>query len=215
MLDQVREVLERELPPEHAELVATYKVDALLHAREGGPWEAIHSAEKAIAIGTRVWNEDHPFVLNAEITLARAEGRIRHFDRALARFPRVVDQLEAAYGEHPMVAIAFHAWAELDLRTETHLGRAAEHARHAFELYRKTYPEHGAGFALTLFEVLVASRHWVEAGEVAEEVDSLVPQRSRQRMAATLADAFQGVGDHRAARPWLERAREMSSDETT
>jgi tetratricopeptide (TPR) repeat protein len=212
-IDRATEVIERELPSEHPDVIAALKVDAMIHLREKSYSAALRLADRAVSLGKRVWDSDHAFVVAAEMIVGSAEMRLGMHRQAAKRLARVRSALAQAYGEHPLVAIAYTNQATCELSRNSNLQRAEELARTGLAMYRRTYPDRGGAMAWTLFEILYAANRLVDAGELANEVDQLVTPRTRQAMAARLANAFVRLGEYKGALPWLERARDASESD--
>ncbi|MBA3458473.1 MAG: tetratricopeptide repeat protein [Deltaproteobacteria bacterium] len=212
LIDHAREVLERELPPEHEEIVAVFKVSAMLYNIEGGYHKAIGDAERAVKIGGRIWSEDHPFVVTAELSIANAELSLGEHRRAGKRLPAMIKSLQRDLGDHPMVAIALCLHADVELAAGSNFQRAEQLVRRGMAIYRETYgddvPE---GMVWTLFQILFESRQIVEAGEYAQEAGEL-SRGLHLAMAGKLANYLTQVRDYPNALPWIERARDLCDD---
>lgn len=212
LIDHARHVLERELPPEHEEIVAAYKVSAMLYNMEGGYHKAIGDAERAVKIGRRIWSDDHPFVVTAELSIANAELSLGEHRRAGKRLPAMIKSLQRDLGDHPMVAIALCLHADVELAAGSNFQRAEQLVRRGMAIYRQTYgddvPE---AMVWTLFQILFESRQIVEAGEYAQAAGEL-SRGLRLAMAGKLANYLTQVRDYPNAVPWIERARDLSDD---
>lgn len=215
LIDRAIGVLERELPPEHPDLVAALKVDALLHLRDRSYWAAIRSAERAVDLGRRIWDVDHPFVASAELTLAAAEIEVGQRKRAAQRYTRIVVNLERAYGDHPLVGIALSQHASALHGARDNYQQALALSRRGFDLYQRVYPNHGFALGWRLFTLLLDAGRPVDAAELARELDPKATRLNRFNLASRLANAFWKLRDHRAAQPWVERARDTCDDPAT
>ena len=212
ILDRAVDVIERALPPEHPDVVAALKVDAMIHNAEGTYHAAIGLAERAVKLGTRIWDEDHPLVASPELTIAGAELRLGEHKRALKRMPAVVKRLQRGYGEHPLVAIAMSKQAHIELELGSNFQHAETLIRAAMAMYRKTYPPMPVFMGWILFQILFESRQIVEAGELVLELGDRPSQRQRAAMAGKLANYLVKLGDYPRAIPWLERTRDLVED---
>ena len=134
------------------------KVDAMIHLWHGASADAIRLGERAVAMGKRCWDLDHPFVATAELIVTGALLRVHDVPsvhEAAKRLPRIVDVLRSSDGDHPMLAIALHQQAKAaHARGQDEL--AEQLAHDSFELYRCTYPVKGLTFGRTLVEILLA-----------------------------------------------------------
>ncbi len=211
-LDRATLVLERELPDSHPEVIHGLKVDALLHLYEGSPEPARVIATRAVERATRQWSADHPFTTGAELTLAAAELRTGKLGEAGKRLPAIVERLEAAYGEHPLVALALTRHAQLEQQRARRFDLAEQLARRAVAIYKRFYPAHYASVAWTLFEILMEGNRPVDAADLAIELEPIATKRLRAAMAARIGNALVKVRDYRQALPWLDRARDASED---
>ncbi len=207
------ETLERLLPEEHPEVVHALKVKALICLRANEYAEADKYASRAVKLGSRVWHEHHFFVLNAELIVAKAEmKRLGHGARAGKRFARISEGLEASAGEHPMLANALHAWAESDFALCEHYERAEQHARRAYAIYRRFYPDGGDPIMRTVFAVMIAGDRMPEACDLAHELEATASARLRMHIASSLANSLLSRSEYRAALPWVERTRDLCPD---
>jgi tetratricopeptide (TPR) repeat protein len=212
LIDRATDVLERELPAQHADVIAALKVDAMLHIYEGSHQAAWRIAVRAVELGTSLWEQAHPFVANAELIAASAETHLKQFDRAHKRFPRIQKSIERAYGEHPMLAIAMSKRASLLEASGKNLADAVQLAREAVRMYRSFYPEAGGGMVWSLFSILMTAKRPIDAAELAQEIGDRISPTIAHAMAGRLANEFLKVGAYREALPWLERARDGCTD---
>lgn len=215
LLDRAIAVFDRELPAEHPDVAAALKVEALLHHRGKSHWAAIRSAERAIDIGRRIWDHDHPFVASAELTLAAAEAEVGQRKRAVRRYDRIIANLERAYGDHPLVGLALSQYASALHGAGDNYEHAVALSRRGLEMHRRYYPEQSFVFRWRLLTLMVDAGRPVDAADLALEFDPELSRRDRFKVAAHLANAFWQVGDHRAAQPWVERARDTCDDPAT
>ncbi|MBL9016644.1 MAG: hypothetical protein JNL83_20825 [Myxococcales bacterium] len=212
MIDRAAAVLVRALPVEHAEVVAAYKVSALLRLAEGEPDAAREEALSAVELATRVWGAEHPFVAHAELTVAAAELHLGKLRAARKRMPSVIARIERGMGSHPMLGLALATLAEIELEAGQNFLRAEETARRAIAVYRETYPGSSAQMTWTLFRVLYESGQVVEAGELVREFAAELPRELVLGMTAKLANHLTRLRDFRGALPWLERTRDLCDD---
>jgi len=214
MLELARPVIERELPTDHAEVVALYKVDAMLAIAEQRSAEAIGIAERAIRVGIWVWHDDHPFVAAAALTLASAEARQGDDKRAVKRMPDIHRSFDRAYGRHPLVALALHKHGQLELALGRNFQLAEQLVRRGIEMYRETYPTMPMGMAQTLFKIMFASGRVVDAGELAVELAD-APRWLQLDMTSKVANHLVKLRDFRTALPFVKRARDLCDDDET
>jgi hypothetical protein len=172
----------------HPSYAAALKVDALLAHCEGRNHEALEQAEGAIDICTRCHGASHPHTAGARLTAARAEHALGRGAEARAHVQQALADLEAAYGEHPLVAFALDCAAKIDLAFDGDLAIAERHARRSHAIYERVYPESYIGLP-TLHSVLEHTSQWKAAGDLCE----LIAKRAAE--------------DPAAAAEWLERAR--------
>jgi tetratricopeptide (TPR) repeat protein len=211
MLELARPVIERDLPTDHPDVVALYKVDAMLAIAEDRLAEAIVIAERAIRVGTLVWHGDHPFVAAAALTLATAEAEQGYDKRAVKRLIDVHRLFVRAYGRHPLTAIALHRHAQCELALGRNFERAEQLVRRAIAMYGETYPGRQLAFVQTLFDILFESRRVLEAGELAFELDD-APRWMQLDMTSKVANYLAALRDFGTALPFAERARDLCDD---
>ncbi len=214
MLELARTVIERDLPTDHAEVVALYKVDAMLAIAERRSADAIAIAERAIRVGIWVWHDEHPFVAAAALTLASAEARQGDDKRAVKRMPDIHRSFERAYGRHPLVALALHKHGQLELSLGRNYQLAEQLVRRGIEMYRETYPAMPMGMAQTLFKIMFASGRVVDAGEIALELAD-APRWLQLDMTSKVANHLVKLRDFRTALPSVKRARDLCDDDET
>ena len=214
MLELARTVIERDLPTDHAEVVALYKVDAMLAIAERRSNDAIAIAERAIRVGIWVWHDEHPFVAAAALTLASAEARQGDDKRAVKRMPDIHRSFERAYGRHPLVALALHKHGQLELSLGRNYQLAEQLVRRGIEMYRETYPAMPLGMAQTLFKIMFASGRVVDAGELALELPE-APRWVQLDMTSKVANYLVKLRDFRTALPFVNRARDLCDDDET
>jgi tetratricopeptide (TPR) repeat protein len=219
VLDEARSLIERSLgvlrralPGEHPEVVAAFKVSALLHLYAGVPAKAIEDARRAVELGTGVFGSEHPFVAHAELTIASAELRLDKLRAAGKRLPSVIARIERGLGVHPMLGLALGMYAEVELEAGRNFLRAEELARRAIAVYGETYPDATSPMTWILFRVLLESGQIVESGELIRMVGDTVPRELQLQMVAKLANRLTRLRDFRQAVPWLERARDLCDD---
>lgn len=213
MIDRARAVLIRALPMEHPEVVAAYKVSALLHVHETQHAEALDDAQRAVDLGRRVWSMEHPFVATAELTIATAELRLDKHRAAGKRLPPVIARIERGLGAgHPMVGLAVGKLAEVELEAASNYLRAEELARRAIAIYTETYPRTSQAMTWILFRILYESGQVVEAGELVHEVSGHITRALEAAMSGRLANHLMRMRDYRQAVPWLERTRDLCDD---
>lgn len=128
-------VIESSLPSGHGDVVALLKVAALLCVHEEDHASSIARATRAIELGQGLWNEAHPFIASAELIVATAERKLHKYKRARQRLPWICERLEAAYGEHPLLALALWLGAQIDLLGQFGLLQADLDLRRAIEIF--------------------------------------------------------------------------------
>ena len=206
-------VLRRALPGEHPEVVAAFKVSALLHIVEEQPEAALEDARRAVDLGTGVWSAAHPFVAHAELTVASAEARLGKLRAARKRMPSVIERIERGMGaQHPMLGLALATFAEMELEAGQNFLRAEELVRRAIAVYGVTYPGVSPQMVWTLFRILYESGQVVEAGELLRADGAELSRELQLEMAAKLANRLTRLRDLRGALPWLELARDLCDD---
>jgi tetratricopeptide (TPR) repeat protein len=200
------------LPEDDPERIDTLKVEAFLLCVRDQPQDALAVAERAIALGIRRWDVDHPFVAAAELTAATAERLLRRYRSARRRLTGVIACFERAYGAHPLTAIALHRMARVELDDDNH-DDAEAYARRAFAMYRSFYPRSLLATGSTLIDILMQRGELREARELAAEVELGVPEADRFRVPLLLAQAQTGRYQIADALEDLRRARTLAPAE--
>ena len=210
MIDRSRTVLLRSLPIEHPEVVAVYKVSAMLHGSAGAHQAAHDDARLAVDLGTRVWGAEHPFVANADLSAARAEIRLGMLKPAVKRLKAAIPRIERGLGSHPMLAIALSVYAEYELAAASNFQHGEELARRAIAIYGETYPGRATLMLWLLFQLLFESGQLVEASELYLGLGDDTPRTLRMAMTGKIANHLVRLRDLRQALPWVERTRDLS-----
>jgi hypothetical protein len=162
-------IIERSLPRDHPDVIALLKVDALLSSCEESYDTAMARATAAIERGQRAWTPEHPFVTSVELTILHIELATGRYKSAHRRSPSVCRRLEAAYGEHPLVAIALWLGALVDLRGEYGLLQAPADLARAIGIQQQRKRD-ASDMERTLLEVLRRSGLRREAEELAAKI---------------------------------------------
>ncbi len=204
-------VLDDQLPAEDPERIAVLKVDALLRVYEDDCATAIAQGARAMQLGKRIWNPAHPFIAAAELVIAFAELRSGSWKSARKRLPSVSARLEAAYGDHPLVAVALWRAAQVAVEARYAILDVEDDMRRALVMFERTGSD-TAVMQFTLFQMLYFSGRTLEATELAESLFAQVERNYQCDMASSLAWLWNRAMDPVAARRWGERARESSPD---
>ena len=207
-------VIESALPAGHPDVVALLKVDALLCVIEKNFEGAIERASRAIEIGQGLWNESHPFIASAELTIVNAEYALAKYKRARQRLPSICWRLEVGFGEHPILALALWRGAGIALAGRYGLQEAELDLRRAIEIFRAAgHP--ATGVEVSLFENLFYSGRTIEAGEYAESIFDSAARAAKYVIATRLERAFRRAAWKDQAQVWAQRAFDASLDDET
>jgi hypothetical protein len=205
-------VIESSLPSGHGDVVALLKVDALLCVREEDHASSIARATRAIELGQGLWNEAHPFIASAELIVATAERQLHKYKRARQRLPWICERLEAAYGEHPLLALALWLGAQIDLLGQFGLLQADLDLRRAIEIFRIA-GRPSTELQVSLFQTLFYSGRTIEAGEYAEAIFDAATKDAQYLIATCLEIAFRNAAWTPQAHAWAQRAHDASPDD--
>ncbi|HTL33163.1 MAG TPA: tetratricopeptide repeat protein [Kofleriaceae bacterium] len=138
VMDQAKKVLRRDAPP--LELLAYRKADAFLCALQHDYREALDLIEAALRDAPLP--TEHPFLASARMVAARCLISLDTPVAALDLLDAAIPQLEAGYGDHPLVAIALHLRSGVRF-DGGHLPEAIADLTRAVALSERFYPDRG------------------------------------------------------------------------
>ena len=143
MYEEMLQILEAELGPEHSNVATTLNNLALLYKSMGDYEKTLPLYKRALDIREKVLDPQHPFVAITLNNLAELYRQMRDYEKALPLFQRALDIREKVLGpQHPDVAQTQNNLSLL-YKSMGNYEKALPLFQRALEIYEKVLgPEH-------------------------------------------------------------------------